>query len=524
MAHGMSVEDGSLLFPESIWTAANIDLLIEHFVENPLEDDDDFVSKLKRQLGDQPREVVRLMAETIAVYLAFAVTAVGPARKRELIGDVLAFKGDDLAADSDVAKAMDGGIGGPGQGYNSYRPFLLMYLVRFARALKALDSSQRADLVAAGADPWAFREWLDSVVPDPKEGAQTMRNILLHLLFPDSFERIAVPEDKAQIVNALGALVEGLDEDEDLDRALFAIRGRLEELMPDGQRSIGGEIDFYYTPLRESWDPDEARGERRSDRGLSSLAALQYKQQVVLYGPPGTGKTCEAKQLAEQLIRREALRRWGPVKYLSSEARVREVIAAQIRRRQLHPAYSYEDFIAGLRLTPEGTVPVKGHLLQLIDEIEQAGENSPDPSPLPWVLILDELNRADLSRLLGEVFSALDDRGAAIELSAAGTEEWPPLRLPSDLFVIGTMNLIDQSVEQLDFALRRRFFWLLAGFREDLIVPVVEQRWRALDLSQLPWLSRHGWEHMHDDVERLAARSSPAPWGNSTSASRTGVR
>ena len=82
------VEDGSLLFPESIWTAANVDLLIEHFVENPLEDDDDFVSKLKRQLGDQPREVVRLMAETIAVYLAFAVTAVGPARKRELIPEL----------------------------------------------------------------------------------------------------------------------------------------------------------------------------------------------------------------------------------------------------------------------------------------------------------------------------------------------------------------------------------------------------------------------------------------------------
>ena len=69
------------------------------------------------------------------------------------------------------------------------------------------------------------------------------------------------------------------------------------------------------------------------------------------------------------------------------------------------------------------------------------------------------------------------------------------------------MNLIDQSVEQLDFALRRRFFWLLAGFREDLVVPVVEQRWRALDLSRFPWLSRHGWEHVQDDVERLAGRA-----------------
>ena len=89
-----------------------------------------------------------------------------------------------------------------------------------------------------------------------------------------------------------------------------------------------------------------------------------------------------------------------------------------------------------------------------------------DPEPLPWVLILDEINRTDLSRLLGEAFSALDDRDAQIDLPAVGGHAVDPFKLPDDLFLIGTMNTIDQSVEQLDFAMRRRFFWLHSGFRE----------------------------------------------------------
>ena len=70
------------------------------------------------------------------------------------------------------------------------------------------------------------------------------------------------------------------------------------------------------------------------------------------------------------------------------------------------------------------------------------------------------------------------------------------------------MNLIDQSVEELDFALRRRFLWLPTPFRADLIVPIVETRWEALDLDEFPWMARHGWEHAVSDIEQLAERAS----------------
>jgi 5-methylcytosine-specific restriction protein B len=499
----------SLLHPgEAIWTTENFGVLMDRFVTPEVDDDRTFEEKLIEQLDGVENGPAVLMAEVIPIYVVFASpSTIGQQRKHELVSVPLAVVGETLSDDGVVANAMWGGIGGPGQGFNRRRPFLVKYLVRFGNALSAETDERRRELVASDADPWAFQAWLDEHLQNPDGAGRTMRNILMHLLFPDAFERIAVDEDKWQIAYAFAGLVDGLDpEEDDVDRMLFAIRSRVNELMPTGQPDIG-DIDFYYAPLREGWDPEDTRVARTSQHGLSSLAALEYKQQVVFYGPPGTGKTYAAKALAERFLRRQAMLLWGPVHYLENEERVKQLVAAQVIRRQLHPAYSYEDFIAGLRLDGNSTVPTKGHLLRLIDEINESRETCPDPAPLPWVLILDELNRVDLSRLLGEVFSALDDRESEIQLSAAGAEEWPPLRLPKDLYIVGTMNLIDQAVEQLDFALRRRFFWLLADYREDLIVPVIQGRWEALNLDEQPWLGRHSWDWVEPDIERLAERA-----------------
>lgn len=508
------IKDGSLLEPESeIWTTANLAKLRALFVENQLEGGErKFMEKLEVQLGEAGREPVVLMAEIVAIYCAFASrTAMGAERKRELINEVLDLTDEHLDEDGQVFAAMTGSIGGPGQAFNNYRPNLLIYLIRFGAEIKALDDTERLSLLSADSDPWEFCAWLDSTLGEPSAGAQTMRNILLHLLFPDSFERIASDEDKQRIINSLHQLVEGLDieaEDFQIDRGIWEIRQAIEALLPSGMPEIDGNIDFYYPPLREAWDPDPKRGEAQSKKGLSHLDALETKQQVVLHGPPGTGKTFEAKSLAEQLIRHQALLRWGPVDYLTNESRIAEIVESQVKRLQLHPAYSYEDFIGGLRLVDNETRPEKGYLLWLIDEINSSGANESGEPGLPWVLILDEINRSDLSRLLGEVFSALDDREAPIELSVAGSEGWGQLRLPRDLYLIGTMNLIDQSVEQLDFALRRRFFWLESGFDKEIIVPVVSAKWeKVLAETPNPFLKNHGWERIEPEIELLAERA-----------------
>ena len=117
------------------------------------------------------------------------------------------------------------------------------------------------------------------------------------------------------------------------------------------------------------------------------------------------------------------------------------------------------------------------------------------------MLILDEMNRTDLSRMLGECFSLLEDRNQTIELPAQDSNGAAfRLRIPDDLFVIGTMNLIDQSIEQIDFALRRRFLWL----------PDVRSMARPWSASLKPSGNSSDlgveWDRVEPDFRRLAAR------------------
>ena len=506
------IHDGSLLYPgEHVWTPETVEELYEHFNLDLQEDHErSFEEKFEAQLADASQTAGRLAAELIAVYLLFATNAINGPRKRELLGTILSWKGDTLDNDSDLARAMDSGVGNPGQYFNNGRPFLIMYLVSFAKRLKALDEEKRRELLA---DAWDFKTWL----AEEDGGEHMMRHILLHLLFPDQFERIASGTHKYRIRDQLIGLVEdpeqaadgaGAETDEDIDRQLLAIREKIAELMPDGQ-GPDGHIDFYHSPLREAWDPGDLE-EDDTGAGISNLDALEFKRQVVLYGPPGTGKTFEAKALARRLLYHQALQRWGPVPYLRDTKDIDETISRQVRRLQLHQAYSYEDFVRGLRLTKDGTVPTDGYLLQLINDIKDETAKAGDRKPLPWVLILDEINRTDISRLFGELFSLLEDRNETIDLPALDEgQEKRSVTLPPDLFFVGTMNLIDQSVEQLDFALRRRFLWLPTGFRKDLIAPVVEQRWAALANQHDTRLRvRHNpWERFRNEIDVLADRA-----------------
>jgi 5-methylcytosine-specific restriction enzyme B len=136
---------------------------------------------------------------------------------------------------------------------------------------------------------------------------------------------------------------------------------------------------------------------------------------------------------------------------------------------------------------------------EIEDETVRDGE-----APLPWVLILDELNRADLSRVFGEAFSVLEDRGSPVDLPGAEPgEPTATLQMPGHLFVIGTMNLIDQSLEQVDFALRRRFLWQRSGFDALRLAEVLPDLWRQGSAS-----GRYRWERISDDMQTFIVRAS----------------
>jgi len=88
---------------------------------------------------------------------------------------------------------------------------------------------------------------------------------------------------------------------------------------------------------------------------------------------------------------------------------------------------------------------------------------------------LDEINRVDLSRLFGELFSALEKRETDIATSVGDFI----INVPKNLYVIGTMNEIDFSLERLDFALRRRFVWFFFGYNQDTLKNILRQKHTA---------------------------------------------
>lgn len=471
---------GSLFFDEgNLWTAENLEALHEVFVDAPDESERNFDDKFRDQIKPAGANVTRLAAEVVGVHFLFPSSIGGP-RKRQLVGEILSWHGDAIPDGHLVSRAFDIGIGSGGQGYNTRRRFELYFLIEFARAWKRLTQDEAAERLS---DPWKFMAFVDDV-----EGAESaqLRHMLLHLLFPDSFERIASGDHKRRIGETFGELAGDAGSNLDLDQKLFEVRKKLVTLLP------GEALDFYWEPLREAWyDEAEDLG------GAVSLDAIRHKKQLVLYGPPGTGKTHQAKAIAEQLIRASALKQWGAPRYFKESKALDQLLSTHIRRLQLHPAYSYEDFIRGLHLLDGGRTEYRpGYLLELIAEIEREDE----AERLPYVLILDEINRTDLSRLLGECFSLLENRGDVVDLpgrSAGG--QAMKLSIPKDLYVIGTMNLIDQSIEQIDFALRRRFLWKECPFSAQALIRVAELLWTE---KMTPY---HGWDRVREEFARLAA-------------------
>lgn len=180
----------------------------------------------------------------------------------------------------------------------------------------------------------------------------------------------------------------------------------------------------------------------------------------ILYGPPGTGKTYntvnKALEIIDGVCQHDILR----FKQLKALGRIAFVT--------FHQSMSYEEFVEGIKpITTSQTVTydVKPGIFKIICE---DAENDPENN---YVLIIDEINRGSVSQIFGELITLIEKdkrMGASEELTVklpySSTcvqtgQQVKEFGVPKNLYIIGTMNTADRSVEALDTALRRRFFF-----------------------------------------------------------------
>lgn len=248
------------------------------------------------------------------------------------------------------------------------------------------------------------------------------------------------------------------------------------------ERRAGKNLHVYSEEIWEMGRHAAAQSSQSSVTPASpapvSLTKIPLNQ--ILYGPPGTGKTYATVERALEIFVQAGLRNSGNTRQEQLRCFNNLVQDGHIRFVTFHQSFCYEDFVEGIRAVTDNDGKISYEVKDGIfkELCTEARGTAGEAVSLPYVLIIDEINRGNVSRIFGELITLLEDSHRASLDKDSYQRDTVTVRLPysrdffsvpENIYIIGTMNTADQSLTGLDVALRRRFAFTEMPPRPELL-------------------------------------------------------
>lgn len=249
-------------------------------------------------------------------------------------------------------------------------------------------------------------------------------------------------------------------------------------------------------------------------------------RQMIFQGPPGTSKTYECKKFVlEQLSKSQILSSVGE-SYISGKLEKYKLSKDDYDNPhassrlfdggwdvvQFHPSYGYEDFVRGIEVKASNGTPtyksvnrILGKIAEFarISEVECKKKNQPVPN---FYLIIDEINRANVANVFGELIYALEYRDSMVstpyEVEDKTTQSVTytnNIILGKNLFILGTMNTADKSIDSIDYAIRRRFIFIDSPADRNVVIDCYKNITGKLDENSIELIFFDAVQCLFDD-------------------------